>query len=73
MQSSSLIGAAFFSATNGGKSGCSLCGFVPGVSTNSNTAVGHTSMHTPSAIHISKSTATVLPSIPNISGAFTGP
>ena len=45
----------------------------PGVSNHSYTLTGHASIHAPSPIQISKSTATLSPHIPNCPGASTGP
>lgn len=62
MHWSSFTGSAFFS-----EAGC------PGVSNHSKTPTGHTSRHAPSAIHMSKSTATFSPCIPNFVGGSIGP
>ena len=62
MQSGSLAGSDFFSEV-----GC------PGVSAQSNTFTGQTSMQTPSPSQISQSTATVVPCMPSLVGGSTGP
>src|SRR5919205_1075760 len=62
IQSFSLIIKGFFS-----DAGC------PGVSNHSYTFTGHASIHAPSATHISKSTVTSVPHIPNCPGGSIGP
>ena len=62
MQSVSLAGSDFFSEV-----GC------PGVSAQSYRDMGQTSMHTPSPVHTSQSTATLVPWIPSLFGGSTGP
>src|SRR4030042_3230357 len=62
MQSVSLTGSDFFSDV-----GC------PGASLNSKTLTGQTSMHMPSPLQTSQSTATVVPWIPSFIGGSTGP
>ncbi len=62
MHWSSLTGSAFFS-----EAGC------PGVSNHSKTPTGHTSIQAPSAMQISKSTATFSPCIPSLLGGSMGP
>ena len=62
MQSCSLAGSDFFSEV-----GC------PGASAQSKSDTGQTSMHTPSPVHASQSTATMVPCTPSFSGGSTGP
>jgi hypothetical protein len=62
MQSVSLAGSDFFSEV-----GC------PGVSAQSYRDMGQTSMHMPSPVHMSQSTATLVPCIPSFVGGSTGP
>jgi hypothetical protein len=62
MQSASLAGSDFFSEV-----GC------PGESAKSYNDTGQTSMHTPSPVHTSQSTATFVPCIPSLFGGSTGP
>ena len=62
MQSISRAGSDFFSEV-----GC------PGESAQSYSETGHTSMHAPSPVHTSQSTATLVPCIPRFFGGSTGP
>jgi hypothetical protein len=62
MQSFSRAGSDFFSEI-----GC------PGVSAKSNRDTGQTSMHTPSPVQTSQSTATLVPCMPSFFGGSTGP
>jgi hypothetical protein len=62
MQSTSLAGSDFF-----GESGC------PGASPQSYSAMGQTSMQTPSPVQASQSTATLVPCMPILFGGSRGP
>ena len=62
IQSVSRAGSDFFSEV-----GC------PGVSTQSYKDIGQTSMHAPSPVHTSQSTATLVPCMPSFVGGSTGP
>jgi hypothetical protein len=62
MQSGSLTGSDFFSEV-----GC------PGASAQSYRETGQTSMHTPSPVQMSQSTATLVPCMPSFVGGSTGP
>jgi hypothetical protein len=62
IQSVSRAGSDFFSEV-----GC------PGVSTQSYRDIGQTSMHAPSPVHTSQSTATLVPCMPSFVGGSTGP
>ena len=62
MQSFSRAGSDFFSEV-----GC------PGASAQSNRDTGQTSMHMPSPVQTSQSTATLVPCIPSFFGGSTGP
>ena len=62
IQSVSRAGSDFFSEV-----GC------PGVSTQSYRDIGQTSMHAPSPVHTSQSTATLVPCMPSFVGGSIGP
>jgi hypothetical protein len=62
MHSDSLTGSDFFADTG-----------LPGASPHSYSATGQTSMHTPSPVQTSQSTATLVPCMPIFAGASTGP
>jgi len=62
MQSGSRAGSDFFSEV-----GCA------GASTKSYSDTGQTSTHTPSPVHTSQSTATLVPCMPSFFGGSTGP
>src|SRR5689334_17345971 len=62
MQAASFAGSAFFPDAG-----------WPGVSSHSNTFSGHASMHAPSAVQRSKSTATHVPWMPSLAGFSSVP